>query len=111
MAVTLATLRARTGEFSATSDAAVQAAIDEAERSTNRTAYGAKADDAVIYLAAHLLTLDAMTSPPPGAVASQSIGGASVSYVAPRVPIAGDRGATKWGRRRAALSAFASRVV
>ena len=56
MAWTATTFKARYTEFDGTADSVVTAALAEATRRTNVTGFGARADDAVALLAAHLLS-------------------------------------------------------
>lgn len=57
MAVTPADVKAVATEFAAVDDGDIQPFIDQAERRTNRDAWGSRADDGVIYLTAHLMLL------------------------------------------------------
>lgn len=58
MSVTPASIKAFATELtSLDDDDDVQPAIDMAERRTNRTQWGVKADDGVTYLVCHMLTL------------------------------------------------------
>lgn len=59
MAVTAAQVKAVATELTAILDATIDGFIAMAERRTNRTNWGAKADDGVIFLAAHLTTMQA----------------------------------------------------
>jgi len=57
MAVTVASLQLRMSEFSATPDAVVQAAIDDATTEVDARVFGEKTDQAVTLLAAHKLAM------------------------------------------------------
>jgi len=72
--VTAATLKARWTEFAPTSDTIVTAAIAEAARSCDVAVYGTTYDDAVMYLACHLLAIS-----PQGAASRLDGGGAPSS--------------------------------
>lgn len=54
----LADFRSEFDEFAALSDAKVQARLDEAARQTPASVWGAKRDDGIKWLAAHLCVLD-----------------------------------------------------
>lgn len=73
MTVTASTLKARFAELAPTSDTVVDAAIAEAARSCDASVYGAAIDDAVLYLAAHLLAIS------PQGAASRLDGGSAPS--------------------------------
>lgn len=73
MTVTAATLKARWTEFAPTSDTIVDAAIAEATRLCDVAVYGAAYDDAVMYLACHLLAIS------PQGAASRLDGGSAPS--------------------------------
>lgn len=87
MSVTANDIRDHFGEFSELSDTVINMWLTQAERRINRTQWGEKADDATLWLAAHLLkiqqTLACGISPPPGPVASQKVGDLSVAYKVP----------------------------
>lgn len=57
MAWTPTTFKARWPEFAPTSDAKVQAELDQAARNVDPAYFGEKTDDAVGLLAAHLLAI------------------------------------------------------
>lgn len=57
MSWSAATFKERYTEFAPTADAVVTAALAEATRRTNATGFGARFDDAVALLAAHLLAM------------------------------------------------------
>ena len=57
MAVTIASLQLRMSEFTATPDAVVQAAIDDASTEVDPRVFGEKADQAITLLAAHKLAM------------------------------------------------------
>lgn len=80
--------------FADVDDDDVQAAIDRAERRTNRTAWGVQADDGVDLLVAHILTMDARaaaaTTPATsggatarGPLTSETVGPLSRSFASP----------------------------
>lgn len=99
MSVTASQLKARLTEFASTLDATVTSAIDEAERRTNRDAWAGKADDAVLYLAGHILKVWALQSgTPAGAVMSESVGPISRTYATSPVTSRENLATTAWGR-------------
>lgn len=87
MAVTATDVREHFTEFSGLSDTVVERWLAQAERRVNRTQWGEKADDATLWLTAHLLKLQCMLSagvePPAGAVTQKKVGDLSVSYHMP----------------------------
>ncbi len=113
MAVTATELKQRLVEFALVSATTVQAAIDEAERRTNRDTWAGKADDAVTYLAAHLLKMDLDgSSAAPGPVSAESAGPVSVTYSVPTAFAQDDLGRTVYGQRYLGLqkSLYPARV-
>ena len=123
--VTATTFKDRFTVFSSVADATVTAAITEADRWTNDAAYGTdRHDDAIRYLAAHLLALDAQANAAASAAASAGAGpsgpvsskaglSASISYAVPSG--AGDDwfASTVWGQRFLSIErrVFASRIL
>lgn len=100
MSVTPAQVKAIATEFASTDNDAVQGAIDLAEERTNRTAWGSKADTSVIYMAAHLLKLDALQSTAPiNPITSESAGPLSRSYAVDAASSEDDLNSTIWGKR------------
>lgn len=125
MAVTASTFKARFTVFSSLSDAVVETALAEAGRRCSSSAFGTSElhDDAVGYLAGHILAQDAAMnaagSPAAsagagdaGAVASKSAMGQSISYAVPEVFSKSALATTAWGRRYLELTslAFPARV-
>lgn len=94
-------------------DEKVERFIGMAERSVSRDAWGARADDGVSYLTAHLLTQSGKgAGAAPGPVASVSVGEVSQSY-AVSADLQGSLGATHYGREFLEMRGlvFACRVV
>jgi hypothetical protein len=91
------------GEFASLTDGAIQPFIDEATREINATVFGARYDDAVKYLAAHLLTtMRGGSKSASGAVISETAGPLSRSYAAPSATVTTDElSSTTYGRRYA----------
>lgn len=108
MTVTVSTLKARFPEFESVDSATVEVYLAEASRSHNVTQWGAKSDDGLSYLTAHLM---AMFLPgyeygnAAGPVSSEREGQVQVSYaISDQLKNAsGDYGATKYGRRYLSL--------
>lgn len=91
------------GEFATIGQSAIQAALDEASREASASVFGARYDDAVKYLAAHLLAClrggsRGMVS---GAVVSETVGPISRSFGGSSVmaPSVDSLGSTSYGRR------------
>jgi hypothetical protein len=114
MSVTPAELKAKLTEFSSTDDNTVQSALDEAERRTNRDAWGVKADDGVTYLAGHLLKAYALQSAmQPAAVQSETVGPIERTFAVSLTSSANNLNTTAWGRMYLELRAtlFVPRVA
>ena len=79
MAVTKDDIKTRFPEFASYSDAKLDAAIADAELQVNRNIFGAKADLAVIYMAAHSLAVSNVQQSG-GAIQSQKVGDLSITY-------------------------------
>lgn len=112
MSVTPQTLRDLAPELATVPDGRLSLFIGQAERRVNRRAWGARADDGVMYLAAHLAIQGGKgSSAPAGPVASVTVGEVSQSYAV--APVADSYGATYYGREYQALLqlVFASRVI
>jgi hypothetical protein len=105
MAVTAAQLKARFSEFSATADELVDAAIAEAELQVSRTAWGEeRADAGVLYLAGHILKLDAQGGDaPPGPITSERLMSWGATYAVPTTGSSEPEAVTAYGRRFLAL--------
>lgn len=92
MSVTVADIQTFAPLLADVDEDTIQAAIDEAERNTYRTAWGARADDGIKNLTAHLLTVNeklaALASAQvTGPITSQGVGPLSRSFaVAAAVP-------------------------
>lgn len=85
MAVTPASFKALFPEFSSQTDPRVQLFLDQASRRVDAATFGARADDALSYLTAHLLAVantagQAATSGASGPVSSKTVGPLSVSF-------------------------------
>ena len=120
MTVTADDLTTAFPEFASTDDEVIEAAIERAERRTNRAAWGVKADDGVILLACHMLAMNARSaggsSSPAGVLASETVGPLSRTYAAPTGTLStGDAwiGATIYGQAYLELRGlvFAPRVA
>ena len=74
-------------EFEGLSETVINRWLDQAQRRVNYTQWGDKADDAVIWLTAHLLaitqSLGCGTSPGSGAIGSKKVGDLAVTYKVP----------------------------
>lgn len=112
MAVTPEDVRAEAPELAELPDDVIERAIGKADRRVNRKAWGARADDGVIALAAHLLTVRKQgPGGAPGPVASVSVGDVSQSFAV--VASEGDYASTRYGREYQELLrlVFADRVI
>ncbi len=72
--------------FDDADEGVLQTRIDEAERRTNRTAWGSRADDGISYLVAHALAVSAdlaSGAAARGPLTSETMGPESRSYAAP----------------------------
>lgn len=104
--------------FNSVDNTILQARIDEAERRTNRAAWGVKADDGVCYLVAHMLTMRASATAtaalPRGPLTSETVGPLSRSFAAPTAApwSAAWFGGSTWGQTYVELRSliFADRV-
>jgi hypothetical protein len=100
MAVVRTDVTNRAPEFASLDPSVIQLAIDDATLQVNRTVFGAKADLATVYLAAHNLSVSYpqyITQVAP--VSQESVGEVSRSYaVTPQASSFSAYGATKWGR-------------
>lgn len=105
MAVTAAQVKAVATEFADVADARVDIFIAQAERRVNRAAYASKANDATIYLVAHLLTLDAQQGAlAAGAKTSERLDSWNASYAAPVATAdTASLAASSWGRAYAEM--------
>jgi hypothetical protein len=79
MPVTADQIKTEFPEFANTDSGLIGYRIADAERLVDATAFGTRADDAVKYLACHLIAL-APHGEPARLVASQEPGGASTTY-------------------------------
>lgn len=117
MAVTPDSLREFATEFAEVVDfpnTIVQQTIDMAERRVNAAAFGDRHDDAVLFLAAHLLTLyKQQGSTAASARSSVKVGELSETFAVAPAEVSGSLVATSWGREYIELQAitFASRVA
>lgn len=112
MAVTPQQLRDLAPELATVPDGRLCLFIQQAERRVNRAAWGVRADDGVMYLAAHLaIQAGKGASAPVGPVSSVSVGEVSQSFAV--APDGGSLSATSYGQEYLSLSrlVFASRVV
>lgn len=104
MAVSVSDIKALpSGEFASLTDGAIQPFIDEAVREINASVFGTRYDDAVKYLAAHLLaSVRDGSKSASGAVISETAGPISRSYAAPMATASTDElSSTTYGRRYA----------
>lgn len=104
VAPTPAEFKARHTAFAALSDPVIQAILTEANRSVDTTWTEGDYKNAIMYLAAHILTtegaLDSTVIGKPGLISSESLGDASTSYaVAKSSRYEGELGSTIYGRR------------
>lgn len=87
MAVTANDIKDHFAEFEDLSDTVINRWLEQAERRVNRTQWGNKADDATLWLTAHLLklhlTLACGVQPAPGPLTSQRVGDLAVTYKVP----------------------------
>lgn len=123
MAWTPKTFVKRSPAFKCVNPLAIQQGIDEAERATNRTNFGVKADDAVFYLAAHIITLNThlneqgptggLTGTPAGMIKSERLLEWSASYDSSNAFSQEVLGSTAWGRHYIALRGmiFSNRLI
>lgn len=115
MAVTPADFKAIATQYSSETDDTINGVINRAERRVNRTAWGdEKADEGVIYLAAHLLTQDKeQDEAAPGPETQQSSGNARRAYQVPPPFAKYPEASTAWGRRYLELrqTVFADRRI
>lgn len=93
------TFKARLPAFKCVSNPAVQYGIDEAERCTNRCNWGVKADDAVLYQAAHIIALNTQ-------MGKAGAGGIGV----PTGPIKSER-LLEWAATYDSVSAFSGAMM
>ncbi len=107
--VTAATFKARLPEFDHVLNAVVETWITAAKLRVNATQWAGKADEAVIFLTAHLLSsfvtdgsgppTEAPTEVAPGPVSAEREGQVSVSYaIADHIKDSGTFATTKYGR-------------
>lgn len=111
MAVTPADIQGLpSGEFTSLSDPVVQSFIDEAKREVNVSLYGDQADDAVKYLAAHLLAaMKKGSGGAAGPVIMEQAGPVSRQYASGNSSVSDDPVmATTYGRRYRQLQAQAA---
>lgn len=84
MAVSANDIRDHFSEFSGLSDTVINQWMAQAERRVNRTQWGEKADDAVLWLTAHLLAftqpMACGKSPASGPMASKKVGDLAVTF-------------------------------
>lgn len=89
MAVTPTTFKSRFPEFSSIADARIEVFIDDAKLTISEGRWGRYYELGLFYLTAHYLSLAESSADgddkSSGAVASQSVGDTSVSYVSPAV--------------------------
>jgi uncharacterized membrane protein len=102
MAVTPTTLKQLFPAFASETDARVQLLINAAKRRVSEGVFGVYYDDAVSYLAAHLLARDAAQNGGKGAIASETVGSLSRSY-SNATATTGGYGSTTYGQEFFAL--------
>lgn len=87
MAIVASDIREHFPEFSGLSDTVIVRWLAQANRRVNATQWGEKADDAVLWLTAHLLAVTGSLacggSPGSGAVSSHKVGDLAVTYKVP----------------------------
>src|SRR5690606_17941828 len=113
MAVTPEDVRAIAPELDSVPTDLIERFIAMAERRVNRKAWGARADDGVTFLAAHLLTMRKRgASGQTGPLASVSVGDVSQSF-AVQASDGKNYNATSYGQEFATLQSlvFADRVI
>lgn len=99
MAVTPTNVKEILPEFSALTDSTVQPYLDQANRRVSDAAWGATADEGVIYLTGYLLSLrEEGDSLAPGPVSSEKVLSVASSYAVSGKLSASALGATAHGR-------------
>lgn len=114
MAVTPEDVRAIAPELDSVPTDLIERFIAMAERRVNRKAWGARADDGVTCLAAHLLTMRKRgASGQTGPLASVSVGDVSQSFAVQASTDGKNYNATSYGQEFATLQSlvFADRVI
>lgn len=92
------------GEFSSLSESAISPFMLESEREVNESVFGDRYDDALKYLAAHLLAVGRKGSEgASGAVVSETVGPISRSYGAAAITSSDALDSTAYGRRYAEI--------
>lgn len=99
MAATVADFRALFAEFVAVPDTRVDLALDQALRRINAVAWGARADDGQLWLAAHLLAVSVGGSAgAAGPVTSKKVGDVSISFGNTSLGVIGSNSITNYGQ-------------
>lgn len=87
MAIVASDIRDHFPEFAGVSDTVITRWLAQAERRVNRTQWGEKADDATLWLTAHLLAVTGSLAcgggPGSGAVSMRKVGELTVQYAVP----------------------------
>lgn len=87
MTVTASDVREHFPEFSTATDTLIELWLAQAERRVNTTQWGEKADDATLWLTAHLLKIDCQIrgggTPVAGPISSERVGDLSRTYSVP----------------------------
>ena len=87
MAVTAQDIKDTFAAFSGTSDQLIDKFLVQAQRRVNRTQWGEKADDATLWLTAHLLEIESQIrtggEAAAGPVSQRKVGDLTVSYAIP----------------------------
>jgi hypothetical protein len=93
VAVTAQDVRETFSEFATATDALIDRWLDQANRRVNATQWGAKADDGVLWLTAHLLKLEKSlrsgAGAPAGPISSKKVDQITVTFKVPD-SLAGD---------------------
>lgn len=114
MAVTPEDVRAEAPELASLPDDVIDRAIGKAERRVNRKAWGARADDGVIALACHLLTMRGKgAKAAAGPVASVTVGSVSQTFAVQASADKTNYASTPYGQEFETLQSlvFACRVI
>lgn len=117
MTVTASDITDHFPQFEGLSETVITQWLTQAERRVNPIQWGEKADDAVLWLTAHLLaltqTLGACVSPASGPIVSKKVGDLSVSYKVPDKMSQTFLASTAYGQYYLTLRAavFGSRVL
>jgi len=102
MAVTAQDVRDTFSAFASCSDQLIERFLAQAERRVNRTQWGEKADDATLWLTAHLLEIECQLRSggdvAAGPVSMEKVGDLTVSYKIPEAASNSFMASTAYGR-------------